>query len=81
MGSSLFGAQLAAQLGLPYAFASHFAPDHLDAALAAYRAQFRPSAALDKPHTMAVIGILLLVATMISTRFVGRLLDHRAGAA
>lgn len=55
LGSSLFGAQLAARLGLPYAFASHFAPDHLDAALAAYRSQFRPSAALDKPHAMAAM--------------------------
>src|SRR5690606_31161723 len=43
LGSSLFGAQLAARLGMPYAFASHFAPDHLDAALSAYRSQFRPS--------------------------------------
>jgi luciferase family oxidoreductase group 1 len=55
LGSSLFGAQLAARLGLPYAFASHFAPDHLDAALAAYRSQFRPSAALDRPHAMAAM--------------------------
>jgi luciferase family oxidoreductase group 1 len=58
LGSSLFGAQLAARLGLPYAFASHFAPDHLDAALAAYRSQFRPSAALDKPHVMAAMTVI-----------------------
>ena len=58
LGSSLFGAQLAAQLGLPYAFASHFAPDHLDAALATYRAQFRSSAALDKPHAMAAMTVI-----------------------
>jgi luciferase family oxidoreductase group 1 len=58
LGSSLFGAQLAARLGLPYAFASHFAPDHLDAALAAYRAQFQPSAALDKPHAMAAMTVI-----------------------
>ena len=57
LGSSLFGAQLAARLGLPYAFASHFAPDHLDAALAAYRTQFRPSAALARPHTMAAMTV------------------------
>jgi luciferase family oxidoreductase group 1 len=55
LGSSLFGAQLAARLGLPYAFASHFAPDHLDAALATYRSQFRPSASLDQPHAMAAM--------------------------
>ena len=58
LGSSLFGAQLAARLGLPYAFASHFAPDHLDAALATYREQFRPSAALDKPHAMAAMTVI-----------------------
>jgi len=58
LGSSLFGAQLAARLGLPYAFASHFAPDHLDAALVAYRSQFRPSAALDQPHAMAAMTVI-----------------------
>jgi luciferase family oxidoreductase group 1 len=58
LGSSLFGAQLAAQLGLPYAFASHFAPDHLDAALQAYRTQFRPSAALAEPHAMAAMTVI-----------------------
>jgi luciferase family oxidoreductase group 1 len=58
LGSSLFGAQLAARLGLPYAFASHFAPDHLDAALAAYRSQFRPSEALDRPHAMAAMTVI-----------------------
>jgi luciferase family oxidoreductase group 1 len=58
LGSSLFGAQLAARLGLPYAFASHFAPDHLDAALEAYRTQFRPSATLDQPHAMAAMTVI-----------------------
>jgi luciferase family oxidoreductase group 1 len=58
LGSSLFGAQLAARLGLPYAFASHFAPDHLDAALVAYRSQFRPSSALDRPHAMAAMTVI-----------------------
>jgi len=58
LGSSLFGAQLAARLGLPYAFASHFAPDHLDAALETYRAQFRPSAALKYPHVMAAMTVI-----------------------
>jgi luciferase family oxidoreductase group 1 len=58
LGSSLFGAQLAAQLGLPYAFASHFAPDHLDAALEAYRTQFRPSAALAEPHVLAAMTVI-----------------------
>jgi len=58
LGSSLFGAQLAAQLGLPYAFASHFAPDHLDAALQIYRERFQPSAVLDRPHVMAGMNVL-----------------------
>lgn len=57
LGSSLFGAQLAARLGLPYAFASHFAPDHLDAALALYRRDFQPSAALARPHVMAATNL------------------------
>jgi luciferase family oxidoreductase group 1 len=58
LGSSLFGARLAAQLGMRYAFASHFAPDHLDAALAAYRREFRPSPYLDKPHAMAAMTVI-----------------------
>ena len=57
LGSSLFGASLAAQLGLPYAFASHFAPDHLDGALAVYRRDFQPSAALDRPHVMVAMNL------------------------
>jgi luciferase family oxidoreductase group 1 len=57
LGSSLFGAQLAARLGLPYAFAAHFAPDHLDAALAVYRRDFQPSEALDKPHVMVAMNV------------------------
>lgn len=55
LGSSLFGAQLAAQLGMPYAFASHFAPDHLDEALRIYRERFEPSEALDKPYAIAAM--------------------------
>jgi luciferase family oxidoreductase group 1 len=58
LGSSLFGAQLAAALGLPYAFASHFAPDHLDAALSLYRDRFQPSDALAKPYVMAAINVI-----------------------
>jgi luciferase family oxidoreductase group 1 len=52
LGSSLFGAQLAAMLGLPYAFASHFAPAQLPDALRVYRETFRPSEQLDKPYVM-----------------------------
>ncbi len=58
LGSSLFGAQLAAALGMPYAFASHFAPDYLDAALKLYRERFTPSPALDKPHVMAAMTVI-----------------------
>ncbi len=57
LGSSLFGAQLAAQLGLPYLFASHFAPDALDQALAVYRQTFKPSAAHPKPYAGAAINV------------------------
>lgn len=52
LGSSTFGAQLAAKLGLPYAFASHFAPAQLDQAIATYRDQFQPSAQLAQPYVM-----------------------------
>ncbi len=57
LGSSLFGADLAARLGMPYAFASHFAPDHLDAALKLYRERFQPSEWLDRPHAMAAMTV------------------------
>ena len=57
LGSSLFSAQLAAQLGLPFAFASHFAPDQLKEALEIYRHNFTPSDVLAKPHAMACIGV------------------------
>jgi luciferase family oxidoreductase group 1 len=52
LGSSLFGAQLAAMLGLPYAFASHFAPAQMMQAIELYRANFKPSKQLDKPYVM-----------------------------
>ncbi|MGC4024467.1 MAG: LLM class flavin-dependent oxidoreductase [Mesorhizobium sp.] len=52
LGSSTYGAHLAALLGLPYAFASHFAPAELDHALDVYRSRFQPSAHLDKPYVM-----------------------------
>lgn len=57
LGSSLYGAQLAAQLGLPYAFASHFAPQALKEALEVYRGSFRPSAYLEKPHAMIAVNV------------------------
>jgi luciferase family oxidoreductase group 1 len=58
LSSSLYGAQLAAALGLPYAFASHFAPDALHEALAVYRAQFRPSEQLDRPYVMVGVNVI-----------------------
>lgn len=57
LGSSLFSAELAAQLGLPFAFASHFAPELLMQALETYRTGFRPSAQLDQPYAMAAINV------------------------
>ena len=57
LGSSLFGAQLAAHLGLPYAFASHFAPDALEQAFAVYRDRFEPSAQEDRPRAMLAINV------------------------
>ena len=57
LGSSLFGAQLAAMLGLPYAFASHFAPGALMQALAVYREGFKPSAQLDRRHAMVGVNV------------------------
>jgi luciferase family oxidoreductase group 1 len=58
LGSSDFSARLAAMLGLPFAFASHFAPDYLLPALDLYRRQFRPSGALARPHVMAALNVV-----------------------
>ncbi|HWV13539.1 MAG TPA: LLM class flavin-dependent oxidoreductase [Sphingobium sp.] len=78
LGSSLYGAQLAAALGLPYAFASHFAPGALDEAIAVYRRDFRPSAQLDRPYVMAGYNVFAadsmeeaqLLATSMQQAFV-----------
>jgi len=79
LGSSLYSAQLAAHLGLPFAFASHFAPDLLDPALEVYRATYRPSERWPKPHAM--VGVNVIVApsddeaaflfTSVQQRFLG----------
>ena len=58
LGSSLYGAQVAAELGLPYSFASHFAPQQLDRALAVYRERFRPSAQQATPWTMVGVNVV-----------------------
>jgi len=60
LGSSTYGAQLAAELGLPFAFASHFAPEMLIAALNIYRARFKPSVQLDRPY--AAVGLNIITA-------------------
>jgi luciferase family oxidoreductase group 1 len=60
LGSSHFGAMLAGELGLPYAFASHFAPDHLISALEIYRSRFKPSEQLDRPY--AIVGVNIVAA-------------------
>jgi luciferase family oxidoreductase group 1 len=78
LGSSLFGAQLAAMLGLPYAFASHFAPAQMMEAIAVYRANFRPSARADKPYVMLGFNVFAadsddeaaLLATSMQQAFV-----------
>ncbi len=59
LGSSLFGATLAAHLGLPYVFASHFAPQMMQQAISTYREQFKPSSYLDKPYVMLAANLLL----------------------
>src|SRR5678809_1763961 len=58
LGSSTFGAELAAELGLPYAFASHFAPDALLVALDIYRKRFKPSKQLDHPYAMVGVNVV-----------------------
>jgi luciferase family oxidoreductase group 1 len=58
LGSSLFGAKLAAVLGLPYAFASHFAPEALQEAVALYRQDFEPSDQLEQPHVIAGVNVI-----------------------
>jgi len=71
LGSSLFGAQLAATLGLPYAFASHFAPAALEQAIEIYRAEFKPSEQLEKPHLMAGVGVVAAETEEIAREHLG----------
>jgi len=58
LGSSTFSAELAAQMGLPFAFASHFAPDYLETALRIYRERFQPSPALDRPYVIVGVNVV-----------------------
>jgi luciferase family oxidoreductase group 1 len=64
LGSSLFGAELAASLGLPYAFASHFAPQALEEAVRIYRERFEPSSQLERPYLMAGVGVIAAETTV-----------------
>ncbi len=68
LGSSTFGAQLAAMLGLPYAFASHFAPDAMMEALELYRTRFEPSAQLQEPYAMAGLNVFAAETGAEATR-------------
>lgn len=68
LGSSLYGAHLAAALGLPYAFASHFAPDALEQAIAIYRDRFQPSAQLDRPYVMVGASVVAADSDAEATR-------------
>ncbi len=85
LGSSLFGAQLAAHMGLPFAFASHFAPDALMDALAIYRARFKPSAQLDRPYAIVGVGVVAAdtdpaaqrIATSVQQAFIGIIRNAR----
>jgi len=84
LGSSLFGAQLAAALGLPYAFASHFAPAQMMQAIALYRATFKPSAQLQQPYVMLGFNVFAaesdaeaqLLATSMQQAFVNLRSGH-----
>ena len=84
LGSSLFGAQLAAVLGLPYAFASHFAPQMMMEAVRVYRERFEPSEQLDKPHVMLGFNAIVadsdeeaeLLATSVAQAFVALRTGH-----
>jgi luciferase family oxidoreductase group 1 len=71
LGSSLFGAQLAASLGLPYAFASHFAPQALEEAVQIYRERFEPSSQLDQPYLMAGVGVIAAETTTAASEQLG----------
>ncbi|MDB6074850.1 MAG: limB 2 [Verrucomicrobiaceae bacterium] len=68
LGSSDFGARLAAKLGLPFAFASHFAPGYLLAAIDLYRREFKPSAQLAKPHVMVGVNVIAADTDQEATR-------------
>ncbi|MGB3770219.1 MAG: LLM class flavin-dependent oxidoreductase [Rhodococcus sp. (in: high G+C Gram-positive bacteria)] len=77
LGSSLFGAQLAAHLGLPYANASHFSPDSLEEAVEVYRTTFRPSAQLSEPYVIAAVNAVVAPTTHRAQELFTRSLRRR----
>jgi luciferase family oxidoreductase group 1 len=79
LGSSMFGAQLAAMLGLPYAFASHFAPDALEAAVATYRKEFQPSEQLAEPYVIAGVNVIAADTTEHAQQQAVEAKRYRAG--
>jgi len=83
LGSSLFGAQLAAHLGLPYAFASHFAPDQMMDAIQVYRETFQPSEQLEKPYVMLGYNVFAAdtdeEAALLSTSVMQAVINLRTG--
>jgi len=83
LGSSLFGAQLAAQLGLPYAFASHFAPAQMEEAIHVYRTTFRPSARLERPYLMLGFNVFAAAtdeeAELLATSLMQAFVNLRSG--
>jgi luciferase family oxidoreductase group 1 len=80
LGSSLFGAELAAYLGLPYAFASHFAPGALQDAVATYRRQFRPSEQLDAPYVLAGVNVIAADTEGAAEEYRASVLRARVGS-
>jgi luciferase family oxidoreductase group 1 len=80
LGSSLFGAQLAAALGLPFAFASHFAPGSLQDAVSIYRRDFKPSAQLDRPYVIAGVNVVAADTTAQAEQELHRLKLARVNA-
>jgi luciferase family oxidoreductase group 1 len=80
LGSSMFGATLAAAFGLPYAFASHFAPEMLESAVAAYRSEFRPSAWLERPHVIAGLNVIASDTSDDAQQQLLRAMRFRVGA-
>ena len=77
LGSSLYGAQLAAAFGLPYAFASHFAPDALVAAMTTYRESFQPSEQLAQPYAIAAVNVIAAAESATAQDLASRVLRSR----